>query len=118
MLNETTKNFLKVMAEYQWPDPKPITYRLYYNADGTPECYSTEELSGKYIEVDAQTFVLRPWNVRVKDQKLIYIEPKTLLQKLSVDPESGTPCHPQDVCIIVPTQTAHKLWNLITNEIN
>ena len=117
MTNETTENFLKVMAEFKWPDPDSVSYRLYYNEDGTPKCYTMEDMPYKYIEVDAETFARRPWNVRVLNEKLIIVEPLVTVQKLQPKKDSGTPCHPQDVCVIVSKNQSHILWNKQINEI-
>jgi hypothetical protein len=117
MSNETTDNFLKVMATFEWPDPAPVSYRLYYNDNGTPKCYSMEHMPDKYIEVDAETFALRPWNVRVIGEKLTVIHPPVTVQKLHPNQETGTRCHPLDVCVVVSEQDPHVIWNKITNEI-
>ena len=118
MTNETTENFLKVMAEFEWPDAVVPSYRLYYNEDGNPKCYSMEDLTGKYIEVDAETFAQRPWNVRVVDGKLHVIEPPVVVQKLSPNNKLGISCHPTDVCVVVPNNQPCIKWNKIINEIN
>jgi hypothetical protein len=116
--NETTENFWKVWNEFKWPDPVPASYRLYYNDDGTPKCYTMEDMPDKYIEVDAETFARRPWNVRVDNEKLIIIDPVVTVQKLQSNKDLGTPCHPQDVCVIVSKNQSHTLWNKQTNEIS
>jgi hypothetical protein len=116
MTNETTENFIKAWSEFRWPDPVVASFRLYYSDDGSPKCYSMEELSDKYVEVDADTFALRPWNVRVVEGKLTYVQPPVTVQKLKPNTESGTPCDPQDVCVIVSDQQTHIKWKPTTNE--
>jgi hypothetical protein len=116
MSNETTENFLKVMAEFKWPDPVPVSYRLYYNDDGTPKCYAMEDLPGKYIEIDSYTYALSPWNVRVVDEKIHFIEPVVTVKKLKPNENSGTACHPSDVCVVVDQKESHTKWKLTTNE--
>lgn len=115
-MNETTENFLKVMAAFQWPDPKPIEYRLYYNDDGTPKCYSMEDLAGKYILVDRETYVSHIWNVKVVDEKLLVIPLATRVNKLQPNSDTGTSCHPQDICVIVGQNDPHTKWAKTTNE--
>lgn len=117
MLNETTENFWQVFASYVWPEPAKVSYRLYYNDDGTPKCYSMEELPDKYVEVDAETFASRPWNIRVVDGKIDFIEPPVTVKKLKPNQEQGTACHPKDVCVVVGIQKSNVKWNLKTNEI-
>jgi hypothetical protein len=118
MSNETTENFLKVMSEFEWPVSLPVSYRLYYNDDGTLKCYTMEDLPGKYIEIDREDYILHRSNVRIVDEKLIIIAPIQIIQKLQIDLHNGTPCDPRDVCIVTDTVLSHKKWKLITNEIN
>jgi hypothetical protein len=118
MSNETTENFLQVMSTFEWPEPVAVSYRLYYNEDGTPKCYSMEIFSDKYVEVDAETFALRPWNVRVADGKIKIIELPVIVEKLKPNQEQGTACHPKDVCVVVDSQKINIKWNLTKNEIS
>jgi hypothetical protein len=77
-----------------------------------------EELSGNYIEVDQQTYVLAPFNVRVSDGKLVYIEPVVTVKKLQPNNTEGTACDPSDVCIVVNEDQPNQKWTIATNEIN
>lgn len=115
---ETTKNFLEVMANFQWPESCPVVYRLYYNEDGTPKCYTMEDLPGKYIEVDLVTYQSRLWNVKVVDGKLHVIKPAVTVKKLIKNTDQGTPCDPRDVTVVVDHNQKHFIWNQITNEID
>ena len=99
------------------PEVKPICYRLYYNNDGTPIIYSMEELLGNYIEVDQQTYVLTPFNVRVVGGKLVYINPVVTVKKLQPS-DQGTACDTSDVCIVVNEDQPNQKWTIATNEIN
>jgi len=118
LTNETTENFLQVMASFKWPDPVAVSYRLYYNDNGTPKCYTMEDLPGKYIEIDRETYILHRWNVQVVDEKLIIIEPVQTVQKLQANTDTGTPCYPADVCVVVDSALPHTKWKLTTNETN
>ena len=100
------------------PEVKPVFYRLYYNDDGTPIIYSMEQLSGNYIEVDQETYVLAPFNVRVLDGKLSYIKPIIAVKKLQPSKVNGTACDPRDVCVVVDLNRPHTKWNLVNNEID
>ena len=117
MLNETTENLLSSMATFDWPDPAPVFFRLYYNDDGTPLMYSMEDHPGKYIEIDAETFAIRSFNVRVVDQKLVHIQPRTLVHKLK-PADGGTACDPRDVCVIVDQKQPNTKWKVTKNEIS
>ena len=118
MSNDTTENFLQVMSTFEWPEPAIVSYRLYYNDNGTPKCYSMEDMPGKYVEVDRETYALSPWNVQVVDDKLYFINPTVTTQQLCPDAAHGTPCHNLDVCVVVGTDQPHTKWNTVTNEIN
>ena len=102
---------------HSMPEPQPVTYRLYYNSDGAPIIYSMEELSDNYIEVDQQTYVLAPFNVRVVDGQLVHIKPVITVKKLQPGTQ-GTPCDPGDVCIVVDEDQPHRNWTIANNEIN
>lgn len=99
------------------PEPKPVSYRLYHNADGSPIIYSMEELPDNYIEVDQQTYVLAPFNVRVVDGKLTRIKPVVTVKKLQPS-AAGTACDPCDVCIVVGLDQPHTKWTIVNNESN
>ena len=118
MSNDTTENFLKIMSEFHWPEPVPVTYRLYYNDDGTPKCYTMDDLPGKYVEVDRETYISHLWNVRVVDSKLKILPITKRVNKLCPDIESGTPCHVQDVCVVVESHTDYIKWNMKDYEVN
>jgi len=118
MLNETTENFLKVMAEFEWPEPVHVSYRLYYNDDGSPKCYTMEDLPGKYIEVDREIYIGHFWNVCVENNKLKILPITKRVNKLSLCTDQGTTCHTQDICVIVDKLHNHKKWTMTEYEIN
>lgn len=99
------------------PEPEPVTFRLYYNSTGHPLFYSMEHLPGTYIEVDAETFALGNMRVRVRDNKIVPVTWKTTVKLIPND--TGTPCHPDDVSIVVPeTYYGHQKWSKQTYESN
>jgi hypothetical protein len=116
MNDPTTQNFLEVLTSFEWPVPTPVSFRLYYNTNGTPRLYTMEDLPGDYIEVDAETYALSPFNVRVVDQRLVHIRPKIQVQKLIPTTDQGTLCDPRDVCVVVSGTQAHTKWSIQTNE--
>jgi hypothetical protein len=117
MSNETTENFLRTMSQFEWPDVAPVSYRLYYTDTGAPKFYTMEDLPGKYIEVDRETYVLASWNVQVVEGKLHIIKPDVQVKKLRPDCAAGMPCHIQDVCVTVSPDQPHIKWNTKINEI-
>lgn len=117
MTNKTTENFLRVMAEYKWPDPQPIFYRLYYNDDGSVKCYTMEDLPGNYIEIDQTTYAESLPNVRVVDNQIQILSQAATIKKLQPS-NQGTPCDPGDVCVVVGIEQPHTFWNIKTHEIS
>jgi hypothetical protein len=72
-----------------------------------------EHLPGTYIEVDAETYARTPMNVRVQDGQLI--ELKQTVRKL-VPSDTGIPCYPDNVAIVVPETESHQRWRVKTYE--
>lgn len=109
-LDETA--FWAIMAAM--PESKPVFYRLYYDADGVPLFYSMEDLPGTYIDIDQETYARGATNVRVRDNRLVEVTWVTT-QKL-VPSTHGTPCHPDNVAIVVSTDQEHQYWSKRTYE--
>ena len=97
------------------PEPQTVSWRLYYNETGEPITYSMEHLPGTYIDVDAETYARAPWNVRIQDGHLIEIKPA--MRRL-VPSDTGTPCHPDNVAIVVSKTEPHQQWSMKTHEFN
>jgi hypothetical protein len=110
----TEQEFWEILLDV--PTPRPIFYRAYYNSEGWVECYSMEDLPGKYVDIDQPTYVASPY-ARVVNGKLIVIKPASNATKL-VPNTSGTTCDPKDVCIVVGSAQPHVKWNIVNNEIN
>lgn len=81
------------------PEPKPVFWRLYYNSQGEPLCYSMEDLPGNYIDVDAETFAAASYNVRVVNGKLKHFS--TAVATKLAPGSQGTQCHPKNVAVVV-----------------
>jgi len=112
----TEEEFWKILFDV--PEPKPIFYRLYYNDDGTPICYSMEALPDNYIDLDQQTYSRGSPNVKVVNGKLIEICLSGTVKKLQPTLDYGTPCAPNDVCIVVNDTEPHIKWSVVTHETN
>jgi hypothetical protein len=97
------------------PEPEPVFFRLYHQ-DGVPLFYSMEDLPGTYIEIDAETFARSPTHVRVRDGKMVESIWQTTARLVPSD--TGTPCHPDDVCIVVVETEPHQRWSKQTYETN
>ena len=97
------------------PEPQPVSWRLYYNEAGEPTTYSMEHLPGTYIDVDAETHARASFNVRVQDGRLIELKPAVTRLAPS---DTGTPCHPDNVAIVVSETEPHQRWSIKTYETN
>jgi hypothetical protein len=114
-MNETTENFWAAWALPQEPS-KPAFYRLYHDEQGQLLFYSMEDVPGTYIEIDAATFARSHTNMRVKDGKLVEIAWTTSTKLIPGD--TGTPCDPTDVSIVVSAQQPNTKWSKRTYESN
>ena len=92
--------FTKFIQEYKPVLRKEPEFRLYYNDDGSIICYSCENLEGKYIVIDAQTFAECRQNVEIVDGVIKLIKPLITTQKL-IESAQGTRCAIEDINIVV-----------------
>lgn len=103
----TDEEFWKILSDV--PPTGTLYYRLYHDASGVPLFYSMEDLPGTYIEIDQETYSRNPSNVRVHSGKL-YELTENITTKLTHS-DTGTPCHPDDVSIVVPETYEHQRWS-------
>lgn len=104
--------FLEALAAAQstfGPPAEPLR-RLYHDDHGHPLFYSQEDLPGKYVDVTPDQFMIGSMRVRVRDGKLI--ENQRLATPKLVPADSGTPCHPQDITIVVTENKPHQRWQI------
>ena len=97
------------------PEPVPVIPKLYYDDRGRPIEYTTDTYEGNYIEVDPETFAIRPMCVRVVNGTLQHLPPVIYTHKLKPS-DSGTMCHNQDVAVVVKHSGTY--WKRQTYESN
>ncbi len=115
----TTENFWQVWNSFQWPDPPVPVYRCYYHEDGTVDFYTMEDLPGRWVEVDRETYLACPANnARVVDGKLKIFPPKRIVRKLMPNQATGVKCDPNDVCVVVDRADDFIRWKDCDNEIH
>jgi hypothetical protein len=95
---------------------KQPSYRIYYDDDGRPTCYTVDDLPGNYIEVDVETYVNSNRNIRIVDGKIEKISQPVMVAKLT-PAESGVSCHPDNVAVVVDSAQPHTKWSLKHHEI-
>lgn len=105
--------FLEFWRAYQWPEPRPVVFRLYHDALGKPIEYSQEHRDGQYIDVTPEEFVRADFRVRVEHGKITPAEPAAP-PKLSRS-DQGTRCHPGDITVITD-QEPYQTWSMKNNE--
>lgn len=113
-MNETTQNFLNVFANLEPWQPPQVFWRLYYNEAGNPLFYTQEDKPGNYINVTPEQYQRASMNVKVRNGQLV--ELKTNRTKKLMPSETGTPCYPTDVSIVVSLDKEHQCWRLKTND--
>jgi hypothetical protein len=75
-----------------------------------------EAAPGTYIEIDQEAFARGAMNVRVRDGQLVEVSWSTTTKL--VPGNSGTPCHPNNVAVVVAKDQPHILWSKQTYESN
>ena len=110
----TPEEFWSIL--HNMPEPLPVSYRLYHDDQGQPLFYSMETVPGTYIEIDQATFARSASNVRVRDGRLVEITWATTTKL--VPGNSGSPCHPDNVAVIVTEDQPHTRWSKRTYESN
>lgn len=98
------------------PEPPTPFFRLYYDADGHPLFYSMEDIPGTYIEISQEQFHRGNTNVRVRNGQLVEVTWQTTFKL--VPGNSGTPCHPDNVAVVVTEDQPHIKWSKRTYESN
>lgn len=94
------------------PHPAPVFYRLYYDDQGRPLVYTMEDLPGRFIEIDKETYAVADINVKVSDGKIVKLTQTRSRAKLTPALD-GTPCDPRDVSVVVSGDQTNIRWKLV-----
>jgi hypothetical protein len=90
------------------PPPPSAIRRLYYDDNGWPLYYSGEDLPGNYIDLTPEEFTGTPANIRIVDKKIVLLK---IAEVSKLRPsKDGTPCHPDNVSIVVGEDEFHQKW--------
>lgn len=98
------------------PEPQAPFFRLYHDAEGVPLFYSMADESGTYITITPEQYHRNNSNVRVRDGQLVEVTWSTTAKLIPGD--SGSPCHPENVAVIVTEDQPHTRWSKKTYESN
>jgi hypothetical protein len=98
-------------ASLQPIEATPILYRLYHDDQGNPLFFSQEDLPGKYITLDQQTYNKPHTHIKVVDGKLVTLI-TSVITKITPS-RYGVSCHPQDVSVVVDIELPHVNWNIV-----
>ena len=98
------------------PEPPSLFFRLYYDHEGQSLFYSMEDVPGTYIEITPEEYHRNNSNVRVRDGRLVEVTWATTTKL--VPGNSGSPCHPDNVAVIVSEDQPHTKWSKKTYESN
>jgi hypothetical protein len=109
-MNETTENFWQVFNNLEPWQPPEVFWRLYYDPAGNPLFYTQEDRPGDYIDVTPEQYQRASMRVKVVNSKLIELATNRI--KKLTQTETGTPCYPTDVSIVVDESEPHQCWKL------
>lgn len=103
----TESEFWEIMGSM--PGPQTLFYRLYYDENGRALFYSMEDIPGNYIEITQEQYAASDPMVRVINGKIVPIK-RYSTGKLTPS-DTGTPCHPDNVAIVVTVEEQHQCWS-------
>lgn len=102
--------FLDFWTNFKWPEPELLYFRLYYNDQNKPICYSRYAQPGKFIDVTPEQFAIGDMNVEIVNGVLIHRSPPAP-PKLTPSTQ-GVECHQHDVSIVVNNHKDSIKWNM------
>jgi hypothetical protein len=110
-MNEMTpEEFFGIVNSQPKIEFKKPEYRLYYDENGYPLFFSSEDRPGNYVVVDRETYLHSPGHIRVVDGKLKFFR-LTFGKKLR-PASTGQACDTRDICVVVAEDQPHTKWTL------
>ena len=97
-------------SAFQSEKTTTILYRLYYDNQGAPLFFSQEDLPGNYIDITREEYINPPTHFKVADRKIELIE-TSIVRRLYPN-KNGTPCHPDDISIVVQDSEPNIKWSM------
>lgn len=99
-------------------EPKKVEFRLYYDNLGNPVTYTADNSTHpyQYIVVDAHTYALGRFDIKVIDEKIATNVFKKYVAKLVPSMTEGTNCSVGDISILVNEDKECTKWKLSINE--
>ena len=84
--------------------PRELEFRLYYDAEGNPVTYASEDLPGDYLIVDQHTYAQGRYDIRIIDGEIVPLKDFVYYSKI-IPFDSGTACHPDNARVIEAEST-------------
>ena len=84
---------------------RKLEFRLYYDTEGNPVTYASEDLPGDYLVVDQHIYAQGRYDIRIIDGEIVPLKDFVYYNKM-IPSDSGTACHPNNALIIEPESTA------------
>lgn len=84
-----------------------MTFKIYYDDTGTPTMYTREEHTGDFIEVDAETFALCRFDIKIVNGEIVQPDNSRKFHKME-ESDIGTEVLKEDISIIAPEKTKRK----------
>lgn len=106
------QEFIDLLNTMFTKEPAPeIEFRLYYDDDGNPLTYTSENISGNYIVVDSQTYAQGRYDCKIIDGEIVFLSDFTYFNKY-IPCKTGVPCNPANSLIVDNESSFY--WSLKT----
>jgi len=121
--NRPTEHEEEYITVWEAPKIEAPEFRLYYNKDGSVNCYTCDKHEGNYIVIDAGVFAEARPDIKVIDGRINRNRPNAVVQKYKPS-TSGILTSVDDISILIDSTklktkdvTKVQHWELSINEI-